>query len=298
MIGLFKKLVLADNAKPVADHLYSSIYVGNAPGLLDAWIGAVAYACQIYFDFSAYSDMALGLALIFGVRLPVNFNSPYKAGSIIEFWRRWHITLSHFLRDYLYIPLGGNRGANSRRYLNLLIVMALGGLWHGAAWTFVLWGTYHGLLLVANHALQNSPLFSRLARSPRARALAVSLTFVLVVIGWVLFRAPNLDAAVSVYQAMAGMNGLWGAHLMDGSSLVLLGILLAIVFIAPNSQEIMGDFQPALKNVASEHPSLLERFVGTFRWQPTRGWAASMAIVGLVCCSYLGGSNKFLYFQF
>jgi alginate O-acetyltransferase complex protein AlgI len=299
LIGLFKKLVFADNAKPVADHLFSSTFAGNLPGLFDAWIGALAYACQIYFDFSAYSDMALGLALIFGVRLPVNFNSPYKATSIIEFWRRWHITLSNFLRDYLYKPLGGNRSPGMHKYLNLLIVMVLGGLWHGAAWTFVLWGFFHGALLIVNHALRNSTTLSVAAQRRWGRIAAVLVTFGTVVVGWVLFRAPDLSTALAVYQAMLGFNGVWGAQLMESGSLLLLALLLAVIFAAPNSQEILGDYRPALHTATPSRPSLVERLAGLpFRWRPTAGWAASMVVVALVCWSYLGGSSKFLYFQF
>jgi alginate O-acetyltransferase complex protein AlgI len=146
-IGLFKKVVIADGVAPIASLVFDAAAEGRALTTFDAWAGALAYTAQLYFDFSGYSDMAIGLGRLFGIRLPVNFNSPYKAVNIIEFWRRWHMTLSRFLRDYLYIPLGGNRRGRPRRYLNLMITMLLGGLWHGAAWTFVVWGAVHGLLL-------------------------------------------------------------------------------------------------------------------------------------------------------
>ena len=162
----------------------------------------MAYAWQIYFDFSAYSDMAIGLGLLFGLRLPVNFDSPYKAGSIIEFWRRWHITLSRFLRDYLYIPLGGNRNGRARRYTNLLITMLLGGLWHGAGFTFVLWGAIHGLLLALNHAWRH------LVPWQPPRPLAVGVTLTLVILAWVPFRAPDLEVTGAFYHAMLGFQGI------------------------------------------------------------------------------------------
>src|SRR6188472_2448109 len=147
-IGLFKKTGLADGIQP----LVALAFDARAPSFDQAWLGALAYTFQLYFDFSGYSDMAIGISLMFGIFLPVNFNSPYKATSIVEFWRRWHMTLSHFLRDYLYIPLGGNRRGRVLRYVNLLITMVLGGLWHGAAWTFVIWGALHGAYLCVNHA--------------------------------------------------------------------------------------------------------------------------------------------------
>jgi alginate O-acetyltransferase complex protein AlgI len=150
-IGLFKKVVLADGIKKLADPAFGIAAQGGSPNFVDAWIGALAYTLEIYFDFSGYSDMAIGLAQMMGVRLPLNFDSPYKARNIVEFWKRWHITLSRFLRDYLYIPLGGNRRGPPRRYVNLLATMLIGGLWHGASWTFVLWGGLHGIYLVVNH---------------------------------------------------------------------------------------------------------------------------------------------------
>lgn len=186
--GLFKKLVLADNVGIRADGVFE--YASALPpSAAEAWLGAVAYAFQIYFDFSGYSDMAIGLARMFGIRLPVNFDSPYKAKNIIEFWRCWHMTLSRFLRDYLYIPLGGSRVGPARRYINIMITMMLGGLWHGASWTFAAWGGLHGLYLVANH------LWNRI-RPPEPsarwqRVCSTVLTFIFVVIAWVPFRATD-----------------------------------------------------------------------------------------------------------
>src|SRR5512139_2926665 len=150
--GMFKKVILADGIAGNANLAFADAAKGIEPGFSAAWAGTLSYTLQLYFDFSGYSDVACGLALLFGVRLPPNFYSPYKAAGITDFWRRWHITLSRFLRDYLYIPLGGNRRGPARRYANILITMTLGGLWHGAGWTFMLWGLYHGLLLLLNHA--------------------------------------------------------------------------------------------------------------------------------------------------
>src|SRR5262252_156485 len=184
-IGLAKKVILADTAALYASPRFDAVAAGARPDALAAWGAALAYTAQLYFDFSGYSDMAIGAGLLFGIRLPVNFASPYKADSIIDFWRRWHITLSRFLRDYLYFPLGGNRRGPVRRYLNLGIVMLLGGLWHGANWTFVVWGGAHGLMLIVNHAWNALPL----SRSPilntlPARTVAIAITFLAVTLAW------------------------------------------------------------------------------------------------------------------
>jgi alginate O-acetyltransferase complex protein AlgI len=151
VFGLAKKMLIADPLGQYADMMFKGVHEGVLPSLYTAWFGVLAYTLQIYFDFSGYSDMAVGLSLCLGVQLPLNFRSPYKSTNIIEFWRRWHISLSNFLRDYLYVPLGGNRKGPARRYLNLFLTMLLGGLWHGAAWTFVIWGALHGLFLMVNH---------------------------------------------------------------------------------------------------------------------------------------------------
>ena len=168
----------------------------NAPTFDQAWIGALAYTFQLYFDFSGYSDMAIGISLMFGIFLPLNFNSPYKATSIIDFWRRWHMTLSQFLRDYLYIPLGGNRRGRVLRYVNLMITMLLGGLWHGAAWTFVVWGALHGAYLCINHAWNNYGPESPPRLAPLANAASLVLTFLAVVVAWVFFRADSMSSAL------------------------------------------------------------------------------------------------------
>ncbi|MDY6896734.1 MAG: MBOAT family protein, partial [Cyanobacteriota bacterium] len=195
-MGLFKKVVFADNIAVYATPIFKAASEGVAPALFEAWIAALAYTLQLYFDFSGYSDMAIGIARMFGIKLPINFNSPYKAISISDFWRRWHITLSNFLRDYLYIPLGGSRKGEIRRNLNLLITMLLGGLWHGAGWTFVFWGGLHGTYLVINH--QYRSLRKRLGHDLRNtnwldRGFGWLITFVAVVIGWVFFRAESID---------------------------------------------------------------------------------------------------------
>jgi len=208
VLGLTKKVLIADSMADIASPIFDAVSSGGQPVFLESWVGALAYTLQLYFDFSAYSDMAIGLSLMFNVRLPLNFNSPYKATSIIEFWRRWHMTLSRFLRDYLYIPLGGSRHGKSRRYVNLMATMLLGGLWHGAGWTFVIWGGLHGFYLMINHAWRNLTQRMGWGDGGRLSNLAAStLTFLAVVVGWVFFRADSFSSAVHLLQGMTGMNG-------------------------------------------------------------------------------------------
>jgi alginate O-acetyltransferase complex protein AlgI len=234
-IGLFKKTGLADGIQP----LVSLAFNQATPSFDQAWIGALAYTFQLYFDFSGYSDMAIGLSLMFGIFLPLNFNSPYKAFSIIDFWRRWHMTLSQFLRDYLYIPLGGNRHGSSLRYVNLMITMLLGGLWHGAAWTFVAWGALHGLYLCINHAWINygPPIPAALAHP--AGIAARLLTFLAVVVAWVFFRADSLTSALSVLSKMTDPGQIVFGH-SEMVQAALIALYAAIVWLAPNTQTIMG----------------------------------------------------------
>jgi D-alanyl-lipoteichoic acid acyltransferase DltB (MBOAT superfamily) len=204
MVGLFKKILLADKLAPIANQGFSGI---PGPAGMDAWVACLAFTFQIYFDFSGYTDMARGCANLFGYELPENFRLPYLARNPREFWRRWHITLSTWLRDYLYISLGGNRCSKPRMYANLMITMALGGLWHGAAWTFFLWGTYHGLLLVAHRRFvevcERAPALAAFLETRLGGALSVATTFLLVAWGWVFFRAGTFQEALLIFASMA-----------------------------------------------------------------------------------------------
>jgi D-alanyl-lipoteichoic acid acyltransferase DltB (MBOAT superfamily) len=234
-IGLFKKTCLADGIQP----LVALAFAQASPTFDQAWLGALAYTFQLYFDFSGYSDMAIGISLMFGIFLPVNFNSPYKAAGIIEFWRRWHMTLSQFLRDYLYIPLGGNRRGPVMRYVNLMITMALGGLWHGAAWTFVVWGALHGVYLCINHGFNAlvPTIPPRLARP--AHVAGVAVTFLAVVVAWVFFRAESLPSALKLVAAMADPGRVaFGRE--EIAALLTVSVYAALVWLAPNTQDIMG----------------------------------------------------------
>ena len=313
-IGLAKKVLIADN---LAVHV-SPLFAPQAadPSLLVAWGGALAYTFQLYFDFSGYSDMAIGLSRLFGVRLPLNFASPYKAHNISEFWRRWHMTLSRFLRDYLYIPLGGNRHGTLRRHFNLLTTMVLGGLWHGAGLNFVIWGALHGIFLVINHAWQE--LCSKLSlRLPHL--LGVGLTFICVVFAWVYFRAPDIASAHRIVFGMLGghgvalpdaiasrLGGLWpvlqgrgvssflggGSTFIETWSWVIVGALLA--FFCPNTQEIMARHEPAL----AEKGALLASVPTRLDWQLDRRHAALAGFLFAVGILALSRPTEFLYFQF
>lgn len=208
VLGLAKKVLLADSVAEYATAVFNFVATGGQPMFFEAWVGALAYSLQLYFDFSAYSDMAIGLSLLFNVQLPLNFNSPYKASSIIEFWRRWHMTLSRFLRDYLYIPLGGSHFGIGRRYINLMITMLLGGLWHGAGWTFIIWGGLHGVYLIINHSWRALKLRMGWGDGGKMSQLAATaLTFLAVVVGWVFFRADSFSSALTLLRGMVGLNG-------------------------------------------------------------------------------------------
>jgi alginate O-acetyltransferase complex protein AlgI len=228
MWGFCKKVLIADAVAPLAN----AVFALSRPSLADSWLGAGAYTVQLYFDFSGYTDMAVGLGLMMGLRFMENFRSPYLSESITEFWRRWHISLSSWLRDYLYFPLGGSRRGKGRTILNLLIVMVLGGLWHGAAVTFVLWGAWHGLLLVIERLRRNAKPIPGFPRP-----LSIAVTMILVIVGWVLFRAQSLEAAVRMY---GGMIGIFGAGLsadlrwqIDGMAVAALAVAAAGIYCGP-----------------------------------------------------------------
>jgi alginate O-acetyltransferase complex protein AlgI len=223
MLGFAKKVLIANPIGAVADAAFGAQELDTAA----AWFGVLAYAFQIYFDFCGYSDMAVGLGRLFGFEFMKNFDAPYHADSITDFWRRWHISLSSFLRDYLYVPLGGNRRGVARTYVNLAVVMLLGGLWHGANWTFIVWGAYHGMLLIAERWAGRKPAYQRLPRPVR-----VGLTFVLVLGSWVWFRAESLPAAIAYFGAMFGRGGSTPVTAMLGARLYTTGALVHMAIAA------------------------------------------------------------------
>jgi alginate O-acetyltransferase complex protein AlgI len=228
MVGFCKKVLIADGVAGLADRAFAS----SDPSAADAWLGAVAYTVQLYFDFSGYSDMAVGLGLMMGFRFMENFNHPYVSRSITEFWTRWHISLSSWLRDYLYIPLGGNRRGAGRTYVNLALVMLLGGLWHGANWTFVLWGAWHGLFLVVERYLGKRRLWP-----PLPALVVVPKTMLIVILGWVFFRAADVGAAWTTLRGMFGANG-WALSEglgweITGLEVTTLVLSLVVIYLAP-----------------------------------------------------------------
>ncbi|HEX8963798.1 MAG TPA: MBOAT family protein, partial [Rhodocyclaceae bacterium] len=278
VIGLFKKVVLADGVAQYVSPVFSAADAGVAVGGVAAWCAALAYTFQLYFDFSGYSDMAIGLARLFGITFPANFNSPYKAASIIDFWRRWHMTLSRFLRDYLYIALGGNRHGSARRYANLMATMVLGGLWHGAGWTFVAWGALHGSYLSLNHLWRalRARLFPRLGPSRPGRWAGRLLTFLAVVVAWVFFRAGSIDAALRIVDAMAGANGFAKADPLyfGAAEAKWLLVLWMVAWALPNAQQLMLAHRGALETYAGEIEPLRRRWLA---WSPRPAWAFATA---------------------
>lgn len=295
-LGLAKKTLLADNLAPFADAIFNAAGRGTHLGMADSWLGTLFFAFQIYFDFSAYSDMALGSSVMLGIRLPVNFHSPYKAASIIEFWRRWHISLSAFLRDYLYIPLGGNRRGRSRRYLNLFITMLLGGLWHGANWTFMLWGGLHGFYLSVNHAFRHATKGRTIAPAWQMplRAASVVLTFACTTLAWIVFRSADLTAARNV---LGGFVGLGHSSIVSFSPLagVALLLLFGLVWFMPNTMELLWTHRPALPSPYAEQPVKPAR---RFAWRPTPLQAGLYGVLCIVAVLALSNLKPFIYFQF
>ncbi|WP_027483709.1 MBOAT family O-acyltransferase [Deinococcus pimensis] len=277
MVGFAKKVLIADTLAP----LVTASFAAPNPTLADAWLGALAYTLQLFFDFSGYSDMAIGLALMMGFRFPENFNHPYISRSITEFWRRWHMSLSSWLREYLYISLGGNRRGRARTYLNLWLTMVLGGLWHGANWTFVLWGAWHGSILALERLLGERRLWR-----PVAPMLGVAGTMVLVVLGWVMFRAANVAEAFGIYRGMLGLNGV---RLSDDLAWQVSGVQV-VTLVAGTLLVYLAPFWGSLAARA--------RTAGAVAWTN----AATLVVPPLFVMSVLKLSAQsytpFLYFQF
>jgi alginate O-acetyltransferase complex protein AlgI len=265
-IGLFKKVILADGVVGYITPVFNAAKDGIVPSFGDSWLGALAYTVQLYFDFSGYSDMAIGLSLLFNIKLPINFRSPYQAIDITDFWRRWHITLSNFLRDYLYIPLGGNRHGQFRRYLNLLVTMLIGGLWHGASWTFIIWGGLHGIYLVIHHGWQS--ISKRLGQDLNqsswwGRLFGRVITFTAVVIAWVLFRAENLASAKIILQSMFSLpiaSDLFKFKIIESpiAAAIWVSILLLIAWFAPNSQSLTKSIKNAIDPIQLSYKNQLK----------------------------------------
>lgn len=309
--GLFKKVVIADNLALVATPVFAAGETGAQLHFFQSAAGIFAYTLQLYFDFSGYSDMAIGSARIFGIKLPLNFDAPYRALNIIDFWRRWHITLSRFLRDYLYIPLGGNRHGPARRYANLFITMLLGGLWHGAGWTFVFWGGLHGLYLVINH------LWRALVKPIDrwwSRTIARLVTLLCVMFAWIFFRAESFSGALQVINGLGNLpftleaklgpiapilrsigiqfSGPWisESNLTDMAWFVFW---IAVLWLWPTTQQIMTRFEPTLDSLNRKE---IDRTVRA--WEPSLRWAGVVAATTVLALLNLHHVSEFLYFQF
>ena len=323
IIGLFKKVALADGVAEYATPVFNAAEQGVALTFFEGWGGSLAYTLQLYFDFSGYSDMAIGLAHMFGILLPMNFNSPYKAKNIIEFWRRWHMTRTRFLRDYLYIPHGGNRKGKVRRYMNLMITMFLAGLWHGAGWTFIMWGVLHGFYLIVNHAwhaIRRAFGHDLQRSSALSRGMAQATTFIALVVSWVFFRAESFEGASNILRAMTGANGislpmglenlqslswlneygiLFNGPFYNGlaywpSGIAMITLLLLIAFFLPNTQQFMVAYRPAV----GISPKEREYSHTGLKWKPSAGYTLLMAIALYLSINLLTKASEFLYFNF
>jgi len=319
IIGLAKKVILADNLALAASPVFAAAADGQGPDILSAWAGVLAYSMQIYFDFSGYSDMAIGLGLMFGLKLPWNFASPYRATSIIDFWRCWHITLSRFLRDYLYIPLGGGRVVPVRRYANVFVTMLLGGIWHGAGWTFVLWGAVHGALIIVNQAWR-----FHWSGSALPKVVAWCMTFFAVTMAWVLFRSADIATAMRIYTGLFNASSfpgpigigeihqfvyevvrqLVGLGFTAGVNPVSVGIALplalAIAICAPNTQAIMVQVSSGMHTAGYPNPVVNGAIavLRHLRWEPSLRWALVLGAVAAISILKLNDVSEFIYFQF
>jgi D-alanyl-lipoteichoic acid acyltransferase DltB (MBOAT superfamily) len=319
IIGLSKKVLIADTLSDYASPVFAAADSQLTLTFFESWGGVLAYTFQLYFDFSGYSDMAIGLAFLFGIVLPVNFFSPYKSLSIIEFWRRWHMTLSRFLKDYVYIPLGGNRKGSLNRYRNLFLTMLIGGVWHGAGWTFVIWGGLHGLFLMINHAWLGIKTYTGLDRlgSNRLTQLpAFVLTFTSVVVAWVFFRAESLDGAMNMLVGMSGSNGAQLDYRLAGilspmASLVSfegvgcgslgsvwaflwIGLAAFIALFLPNTYVWISHYLPVQQFCSVPSTATTSRLSFAFRWY----WGIVLGIIAGLSVFGMSRVSEFLYFQF
>jgi len=279
IIGLGKKVLLADTLSPFVDRAFGVVASGGSLDMISAWEGIIAYSMQIYFDFSAYSEMAIGLALMFGLRLPINFNSPYKAIDIRDFWRRWHITLSTFIRDYLYIPLGGSKKGDINTIKNLIVVMTIAGAWHGSGWTFVTWGFLHGVWLGLSH------IKSKFIHISLPKGINIFVTFIGITLLWVLFRSNSLDTALLYYKFLF-TGDITDTHLLAKDYIVSFVLLttLFIVWFLPNAKEATRYIQDPNQELP----------------QPSVAIAILCGILLIASLKALseGASHSFIYFMF
>ncbi|MCH2152464.1 MAG: hypothetical protein MK089_03910 [Phycisphaerales bacterium] len=301
--GLGKKVILADLFAQWANPVFAAADAGIPTTGAESWIGMVCFILQLYFDFSGYSDMAMGIARMFGVRLPLNFFSPHKSRDVIELWRRWHITLGRFLRDYVYIPLGGSRCSTPRMLFNLWFTMFIAGLWHGPAWTFVVFGLSQGLFLSINHVWASMKKKHPLLAGGEGRtriAISVILTFISWIYSITVFRAGNFTGVWTLYKGSVGANGDVRGTSMDLlEPLPWMGLAFLIIFFAPNVMQIMSRTKPAYEYAYSTDNWLLkERSLIHFTWKPNLFWAVITAAVFFASLLLIGRGGEFIYFQF
>jgi len=310
-IGMVKKVLLADSIALYADAVFNAAEKAFPLSGCEAWLGSLCYTFQLYFDFSGYTDMAIGLGLMLGLRLPENFDSPYKSTGIVDFWRRWHITLSSWLRDFLYIPLGGNRKGRIKQYRNLFLTMLIGGAWHGAGWPFIIWGALHGLMLSINHffraCIKGKPLELILTLAP-LRLCSILFTFFCINLCWVVFRAPTIGGAGRMFKTMfagpftpeaagitASTEGLSALsalatrllpnnYIQGWLPFALLLISFFTVWALPNSREMLHGRRDGTRPFPS--------------WRPTAAWAAGLAVMAFLALILVSRKATFLYFQF
>ncbi len=321
VIGLSKKILIADKLAPFVNYYFNGIgQDGFNAGLVDTWLVVFAYSFQLYFDFSGYADMALGVGLCFSIVLPINFFSPYKASSLTDFWRRWHITLSDFLREYIYIPLGGNKEGQFKQYRNILLTMLLGGIWHGAGWNFIVWGALSGLIMGAERLVDATSLSANHIRN----VFRIALTYLIVSLLWVLFRADNLDSAFYIYSLLFGhadmivgsamyesqLYGVVEKKVVDIASILLfskevsmlmfwagfIGGCMVIAFALPNTAQLFREHLLVDKyntRLVKEERSLVK-----LSWKPNIYWVASISFLMLSVTVFMKRQAEFLYFQF
>lgn len=293
VLGLAKKLLIADPLSTVADPIFDGA-LADAPTLSQAWAGLLAFTFAFYFDFSGYCDMAIGIARMIGIQLPYSFDSPYRATSIIDFWRRWNITLATWLHDYLYVPLTGGRRGKIRRSVSLLFAMLLGGLWYGAAWNFVLWGLLQGAYLIINHAWRAAQrrIRRRIPLIGVPTSVGWLLTFGAVVFAWVIFRSPTMAHAFAMFEGLAGLNGLHSEKLtavIGPGKGITLAVALMIALLMPSTQRIIDAATARRSRTSSGLP---------LRWQPTLFWSVALAAIFFLSLTRLSMVGEFVHFPF
>lgn len=316
-IGFFKKVVLADSAAVYVDKIFQAVQSGILPTFSDAWYGVLLFSLQIYFDFSGYSDMAVGLARLFNIHFPINFNSPYKSTSVIDFWRTWHISLSSFLRDNVYVPLGGNKKSSLGKYKNLFLTMLIGGFWHGASWNFIIWGGLHGIYLIMNHALRSAKTttwaFAGASSGgtvneepllPHWFSVLISrvLLFLLISVTWVFFRATDFTTSLTIIKGLIGFHGIFfvGSTTLVGITkpFFLTLFLFTICLFFPNIYNWLSPYIP-VDSIDHKRLSANNCLSLKFRpWKPTLAWALFIFLLFCFACNGVDDVSQFIYYRF